>query len=80
MAPLIETIQEVQRRIAQSRTKGLNEQNAKATLIDPVLRALGWDLENPDDVPPGQLRQRPPFPSEASSDKYCMLGADLIDR
>jgi predicted type IV restriction endonuclease len=46
VAPLIETLLEVQKRIAQSKSKGLNEQNTKATLIEPVLRALGWDVEN----------------------------------
>lgn len=28
----------------------LGEQNTKATLIDPILKALGWDLFDPDEV------------------------------
>jgi hypothetical protein len=28
----------------------LGEQNTKATLIDPVLEALGWDIRDPDEV------------------------------
>jgi len=30
--------------------RGLNEQNTKATLIEPVLRALGWNVENVEEV------------------------------
>ena len=28
----------------------LNEQDTKATLIEPVLRALGWKVEDVDEV------------------------------
>jgi hypothetical protein len=41
---------QVRTRIAQHRkSRQLNEQNTKATLIDPVIRALGWDLEDLED-------------------------------
>ena len=50
MSTLAKTLAEVRRRIALSAKRGLNEQNTKATLIDPVLRALGWDTENIEEV------------------------------
>lgn len=38
-------------RIAKSLGKrAMNEQNTKATLVEPVLRALGWDTEDIDEV------------------------------
>ncbi|MBZ0266667.1 type I restriction enzyme HsdR N-terminal domain-containing protein, partial [bacterium] len=46
MAPLEETLAEIQNRISRYKTRQLNEQNTKATLIEPVLRALGWDVED----------------------------------
>lgn len=46
---LSQTLTEVRKRIAKQ-AKGLNETNTKSTLIDPVLRALGWDVENLEDV------------------------------
>lgn len=40
----------VRERIARNAGRGLNEQNTKATLIEPVLRALGWDTEDVEEV------------------------------
>ncbi|MCY3002588.1 MAG: type I restriction enzyme HsdR N-terminal domain-containing protein [Planctomycetota bacterium] len=37
-------------RIRKSAKSKLNEQNTKASLIEPVLRALGWDTEDIDEV------------------------------
>jgi len=48
--PLAQTLAEVRKRIANAGTRGLNEQNTKATLIEPVLRSLGWDTESVDEV------------------------------
>jgi len=50
MADLPKILAEVRRRIANAPKRGLNEQNTKATLIEPVLRALGWDVENVEEV------------------------------
>jgi hypothetical protein len=50
MATLAKTLADVRQRIAQASKRGLNEQNTKATLIEPVLRALGWDTEDIDEV------------------------------
>ena len=51
MASLIETIEQVKERFAKHRSDyEQNEAAVKAQLIQPLLRALGWDLENPDEV------------------------------
>ena len=44
--PLAKTLKEVRARIARASSHRLNEENTKATLIEPVLRALGWDTED----------------------------------
>jgi Restriction Enzyme Adenine Methylase Associated len=41
---------EVGARIARHRGASIGEQNTKLTLINPVLRALGWDVEDLEDV------------------------------
>lgn len=43
---LKDALSEVRDRIGKYRGRSINEQNTKSTLIDPVLRALGWDLED----------------------------------
>jgi hypothetical protein len=40
----------VRDRIAKYQRQGIGEQDTKAALIVPVLRALGWDLEDLEDV------------------------------
>jgi len=50
MPSLSETLAEVRRRIQQSSRRHLNEQNTKATLIEPVLQALGWNVEDIEEV------------------------------
>lgn len=50
MPSLAETLAEVRRRIRRVGTRSMNEENTKATLIEPVLRALGWDVEDVDEV------------------------------
>jgi hypothetical protein len=46
---LSQTLADVRKRIAKT-PKGLNENNTKATLIEPVLRALGCDVEDVEEV------------------------------
>ena len=50
MKNLTQTLAEVRQRIKKAGSKGLNEQNTKAALIEPVLRALGWDTEDVEEV------------------------------
>lgn len=51
MSSLIEAIDLVRSRIEQYRhSKTMTEQNTKASLIDPILRAIGWDVEDVEEV------------------------------
>ncbi|MFO1052216.1 MAG: type I restriction enzyme HsdR N-terminal domain-containing protein [Planctomycetota bacterium] len=50
MSTLASTLEEVRERIRRAAKQSLNEQNTKATLIEPVLRALGWDVEDIEEV------------------------------
>ena len=61
-------VRRIRERIAAYRPKGIGEQNTKAALIAPLLRALGWDTEDLSQV---HLEYRP-----RSSDKpvdYSLL-------
>jgi len=52
MVALSNAIEVVRKRIQQNRDRKeiLGEQNTKAALIDPILVALGWDLQEIDEV------------------------------
>ena len=50
MPDLAVFLAQVRERIGRLRGTAINEQNTKAALIAPVLRALGWDLEDVDEV------------------------------
>lgn len=50
MSKLAEAIQSVCLKIQKLGSKPINEENTRASLIDPVLRALGWDTEDLEDV------------------------------
>ena len=47
---LAQALADVRAKITKAGSKGLGEQNTKATLINPVLRALGWDTDNVEEV------------------------------
>lgn len=47
---LRQTLEDVAERIERYRDARIGEQNTKATLIVPVLRALGWNVEDLDEV------------------------------
>jgi predicted type IV restriction endonuclease len=47
---LQEAIREVKARIEKFQDRNLGEQNTKASLIEPILEALGWDIRDPDEV------------------------------
>jgi hypothetical protein len=40
----------VKERVDRYRSKGINEQDTKGTLLQPVLRSLGWDVEDLEEV------------------------------
>jgi predicted type IV restriction endonuclease len=50
VSDLQETVEQLRRKINRYGKSGVNEQNTKSTLIQPLLRALGWDVEDLDDV------------------------------
>ncbi|RMD63603.1 hypothetical protein D6833_05460 [Candidatus Parcubacteria bacterium] len=50
MKDLTHCITQLQAKILQYRKRGLREAQTRTTLIDPVLRALDWDVEDPDIV------------------------------
>ena len=50
MAVLSQTLEEVRKRIGLYQGKSMGEQNTKTALIDPVLRALGWEIGNLEEV------------------------------
>lgn len=52
MSNLQDAIEQVREKIVRyGKTKAsINEQNTKAALIQPIMRALGWDVEDLDDV------------------------------
>jgi len=47
---LRQTLGEVADRVARYRGSSIGEQNTKVSLIMPVLRGLGWDVEDLDEV------------------------------
>lgn len=50
MNELQTSVAAVKAKIEKYRSKGIGEQDTKAGLIQPILRALGWDVEDPDEV------------------------------
>jgi hypothetical protein len=59
-----EVIKDAVAKIRKFQDRSLGEQNTKATLIDPVLEALGWDVRDPDDV----YREFKPTPRDSPVD------------
>lgn len=58
MGDLDATLATVRDRIARHQRENIGEQDTKAALIVPVLRALGWDVEDLEDVKL-EYRRRP---------------------
>ena len=68
MTSLPQTVEKVRARIAQYQGKEMNEQDTKTALIDPVLRALGWDVGSLEEVKQEYKRKRQDKPVD-----YAML-------
>jgi hypothetical protein len=49
-ADLASVLTQARERVIRHRGAAIGEQNTKATLIEPILRALGWDLEDLEEV------------------------------
>jgi hypothetical protein len=50
MAELIECIESLQKRLEKHRNTDIKEYPTRTIFIDPLLLALGWDVENSDDI------------------------------
>ena len=50
LAPVRRVVEEVRARIGRFHPGGLGEQNTKATLIEPILEVLAWDIRDPEQV------------------------------
>ena len=51
MSELNQVLGQIRQRISKTTGKrSMNEENTKATLIEPVLRSLGWDIEDVEEV------------------------------
>jgi predicted type IV restriction endonuclease len=47
---LSQVIKAIAAKVPKYRDRALGEQNTKASLIEPILEALGWDIRDPDEV------------------------------
>ncbi len=47
---LRESIRDIAVKVRKFRDRNIGEQNTKASLIDPILQSLGWDVRDPDEV------------------------------
>lgn len=50
MTTLLESIAAVATKARKFGDRGLGEQNTKASMIEPILEALGWDIRDPEEV------------------------------
>ena len=67
MHTLIEVLERIKQRMLDYEAElRKSEALTRYALIDPVLRALGWDLEQPSQV-------RPEFPTEAGRPDYALM-------
>jgi hypothetical protein len=69
ISKLIDAIKVVTDRLGKFRGRALGEENTKASLIDPVIEALGWDTRDPDEV----YREFKPTPKDCPVDYALTL-------
>lgn len=58
MSELTQALDDVRNKIRRHQERGINEENTKTALIHPVLRALGWDVGDLEEVQQ-EYRRRP---------------------
>ena len=58
MSELLDTLGNVKTKILRYGSRSISEQSTKSALIQPVLRALGWDVENLEEVELEYKRRR----------------------
>ncbi len=86
MQELLEVIKRVRNRIRQHRDKlSQNEMLTRYALVDPILRALGWDTEDPEQLEPEPRTEtgRPDYALKHNGKPIVMLetkplGSDLV--
>lgn len=73
MERLLQIVEKVRERINKHRAELKSEALTRYALIDPILRALGWNTEDPGQV-------RPEFPVETGKPDYALIreGKPLI--
>jgi Restriction Enzyme Adenine Methylase Associated len=67
-----QALEQLAQRLNQYRGSRIGEQNTKAALVEPMLRALGWDTEDVEEVH-REYRRRP---SDKPVDYALMLGRE----
>ena len=74
LRPLLDTIETVRKRIDLARSGGgWNEAQTRASLIDPILSALGWDTSDPQFVEHESSK-----PDDGRADYVLKLGDNLV--
>ena len=58
MSELLDTLGTIKAKILRYGSRSISEQSTKSALIQPVLRALGWDVENLEEVELEYKRRR----------------------
>ena len=69
LRPLMDAIKMVQERIKVTQSRGWNEAQTRASLIDPILTALGWDTTDP-------LSVRHEFTAQGGRADYALLKSE----
>lgn len=69
LRPLLDAIETIQERIKMARSAGWNEAQTRASLIDPILTALGWDTMDP-------LLVRHEFAAPGGRADYALLSSE----
>jgi len=80
---LVSLVNELRRRIQKHHdTLQKNETLTRYVLIDPLLRALGWDIENPDYVQPETTTQagRPDYTLVLDGRKIAFIGCKALGK
>ena len=70
LARVRRVVEEVRARIGRFHPGGLGEQNTKATLIEPILEVLAWDIRDPEQV----HREFKPTPRDSPVDYALAVG------
>lgn len=82
MQDLLKVIEQIRQRINTFRDRlTRNEMLTRYSLIDPLLRALGWDTEDPDQVEPEFSTQqgRPDYALQHNKQPFILIEAKPLE-